>query len=411
MQFSAPWLDEPYSVPWWPGVPWKKGWLNLPYYFEHPSDLEGRPGIDTVPPTITALSKDRHGLEFESEAASVAYPFEKIAAVITRANVAFANLETPLAARGRRAGLMFRAPGSFADALIEAGFDVISTANNHALDAGEIGLLETIEHLRRAGVKSIGTGANLDEARQPALVEHNGLTIGFLAYTQFEASGTRAFALSDRSGVMPLDPRLVEEDIERLRQRVDFIVLSFHWGFEDTQDVYPVARSFARRMIDAGADIILGHHPHVPRGIEVYRGKVIVYSLGNLVFGLSWPAWIDNVLARFTLSANGIEQVEILPVAGRGEDVAQPYLLTGPRAVDLLKDLRDRSAALNTAMEILGDRGVIVPATATLSADESDPRLIPMIPVLISLTALTVIAGIAGIFVLRLVRRGFSWKR
>jgi poly-gamma-glutamate synthesis protein (capsule biosynthesis protein) len=105
---------------------------------------------------------------------------------------------------------------------------------------------------------------------------------------------------------------------------VDIVVLSFHWGIENTQDAHATARSFAHEMVDLGADIILGHHSHFPAGIEVYNGKAIFYSLGNLIFGHSRPRWMDNYLARLTIGARRIERIEILPISGQGAAIAQP---------------------------------------------------------------------------------------
>ena len=107
--------------------------------------------------------------------------------------------------------------------------------------------------------------------------------------------------------------------------------------------------------------MILGHHPHVPRGVEVYKGRVIFYSLGNLIFGHNHDYWMNNYVARMTLTPEGISSVEILPVAGIDQNLSQPYLLTGPEARELLEDIQTRSAALDTRMEIQGDVGVIVP--------------------------------------------------
>ncbi len=132
-------------------------------------------------------------------------------------------------------------------------------------------------------------------------------------------------------------------------------------AIENSQNTHPMARAFAHDIIDAGADMILGHHPHVPRGVEVYRGKVIFYSLGNLIFGHSHDYWMDNYVARLTLTPERIAVVQILPVAGKGRNLAQPYVLSGADARSVLEDIQTRSEALDTRMEIQGDVGVILP--------------------------------------------------
>lgn len=337
------------------------GWIPVPYLNlpERRSYLEDTLGIKLETEESHHVRAIRYNIKFSSSAEEGRYPFKRIAPVLESADITFANLETPLSNRARHTGA-FRTPTSFAEAIREAGIDVVSVANNHALDAEEQGLLDTIENLWRTGVGSVGGGRNLEDARRPFIVERNGIKVAFLGYTQFVNEGrAKAFALPNRSGVVALDPFIIKEDIRRVRNQVDYVVLSFHWSIENTQETHPDSRKFAREMLDAGADIILGHHPHMPQGIEVYKGKVVFYSMGNLVFGHSHDYWVDNFLGRLTLTRKGISQVEILPVSGRGEALSQPYLLEGAEARAFLEDIQARSAKLDTKMEIKGNVGVI----------------------------------------------------
>jgi poly-gamma-glutamate capsule biosynthesis protein CapA/YwtB (metallophosphatase superfamily) len=334
-------------------------WLPVPYINmpENVAYLSSRGvAIDTT--QGHHKTSIQYGLTFRSKEEEARHPLQRIAPVLREADIAFANLETPLSDRARHTGA-FLTPTAFADALRWAGIDVVSTANNHAMDAEETGLLDTIEALERVGIGHAGTGRNLEEARRPFIIEREGIRIAFLAYAQFVNGGASNFALPDRSGVAPMSPPIIREDIRRVRDRVDLVVVSFHWSIENSQDTHPEDRSFAKAVVDAGADIVLGHHPHVPRGVEVYRGKPIVYSLGNLIFGHSHDYWVDNYLVRLTLTRTGVTQVEILPVAGSGTDLAQPFLLEGERARRTLEDIQARTAQLETRMEIVGDRGVI----------------------------------------------------
>lgn len=189
--------------------------------------------------------------------------------------------------------------------------------------------------------------------------------MAFLGYARaINIVGSSGFAQPDQSGVLPMDPLLIAEDIRRVRDQVDYVILSLHWAIENSSDTHPDARRFAYEMIDAGADMILGHHPHVPRGVEVYDGKVIFYSLGNYTFGHNHTYWGDGYVGRLTLGPDGVTQVDILPIAGQGNDLAQPFLLEGARAQAVLEDIQTRSAALDTPMEIVGDIGVIRPPLA-----------------------------------------------
>lgn len=336
------------------------GWIRVPY-LNNPSSVAHLERIGA--PVDTAAGHHRialqYDLAFDSREQEARYPLQRIGPLLRSADIAFVNLESPLSDDARHTGA-FRMPTAFADALSWAGIDVVSTANNHAMDAEEQGLFDTIEALDRAGVGHVGTGRDLADARRPHVVERDGIRVGFLAYAQHVNGGTAAFAQPGRSGVMPLDPLLIREDVRRLRDQVDYVVVSFHWAIENSQDTHPDARAFAKDILDAGADVILGHHPHVPRGVEVHDRKPIFYSFGNLIFGHNHDYWMDNYVARLTLTRDrGITQVEILPTAGTGDDLSQPYLLEGARAKTLLEDIQARTAQLDTRMEIRGDRGVI----------------------------------------------------
>lgn len=337
-------------------------WLQVPYLDNERSRryLTGTHGRELETPESHHVRAIHYGLEFDSPVEMARYPLRRIAPAFREADVAFANLETPLSDDARWSGA-FRTPTTFADGLAWAGIDVVSTANNHALDAEGEGLRDTREALWRAGVGAVGTGRDLEDARRPFIVERDGIRIAFLGYAQFVNAGRSAFARPDRSGVAPLDPFVIEEDIARIRERVDHVVLSFHWGIENAKETHPDAREFARRMIDAGADVILGHHPHVPRGVEIYDGKAILYSLGNLIFGHNHTYWGDNYLARLTLVRDGIERVEVLPVAGSGNELSRPFLLTGERARAVLEEVRALSGELDTRLVIEGDVGVVRP--------------------------------------------------
>jgi poly-gamma-glutamate synthesis protein (capsule biosynthesis protein) len=290
------------------------------------------------------------------------YPFQRSLDLLRGADVTFANLEMPLSDGRCRAGATCGAP-AFADTLRWAGLDVISLANNRTHDAETAGLLDTMAALTRAGVGWIGAGRNLADARRPLVVERNGLKLAFLGYSYGSAFGLESFVRPDAAGIMPLDPLIIREDIRRVRDQVDFVILSFHWGILDSQDVHPEERRFGQEMIDAGADVILGHHPHVPKGVEVYRNGVIIYSLGNFTMGHGHddPEMLDNFLARLTFERGGIARIEVIPWAGVGLDIAQPYQLQGERAQALLRSVQQMSAKVDTEMAIDGDVGVIRP--------------------------------------------------
>lgn len=343
------------------GEPEVLRWEASPYLnlAANRAEITARFAEEVEPPRSHHRIAIQYGLEFDDVVEEARHPFLRTRDLFQEADIAFANLEMPLSTRARHTGA-FRGHPAFADGIRWAGIDVVSTANNHAFDAEEQGLLDTREALRRAGVGSVGTGSDLEDARSPFILERDGIRVAFLGYARaINVVGSSGFAQPDRSGVMPLDPILIKEDIQRVRDQVDYVILSFHWAVENSKQTHPEARAFAHQMLDAGADVILGHHPHVPRGIEVYDGKVIFYSLGNYTFGHNHTYWGDGYLGRVTLGTDGATGVEILPLAGEGHDMAQPYLLEGDRARAVLEEVRELTADLDTRMEIEGDVGTI----------------------------------------------------
>ena len=308
-------------------------------------------------------SKKPHDLSFESDAEWAKYPFRKIGDIFRKADIAFVNLESPVSDNAPKVGA-FLTPTIFTKGLNFAGIDLVSLANNHMLDGQIWGLYDTLDTLDKADVAHIGAGKDLAQARQPHIIEKKGIRIAFLAYAQKENSGASSFATPNRAGIAPLDPLLIEEDIKRIKGSVDHIILSFHWDlfqFDASKsfDLHTDAVDFAHQMIDAGADAILGHGPHIPRAVEYYKGKPILYSMAHLIFSIGLDSWVDNYVARLNITKDAIPSVEILPVAGIFEDLAQPYLLEGERAHKLLTRLQGLSKGMGGALKIDGNKGVL----------------------------------------------------
>jgi poly-gamma-glutamate synthesis protein (capsule biosynthesis protein) len=195
------------------------------------------------------------------------------------ADIAFANLECPLAATGRHdpEHAVFRADPATVAALLQGSFDVLSLANNHTLDAGQPALLETIDHLETAGIRYVGAARDPAHGSDPAFLVVRGTRIGFLAFADLN------FPYTCQSVV---DGSLanLRAQVAAARRNCELLIVSFHWGQQGSDQ--PTSRQIdvARASIDAGADLILGHHPHVLQGAEIYRRRLILHSLGNFVF-------------------------------------------------------------------------------------------------------------------------------
>jgi poly-gamma-glutamate synthesis protein (capsule biosynthesis protein) len=305
----------------------------------------------------------------------LSYPLRRLAPTFHAADLVFVNCEGALSDHGRQNGLN-RTPEKFAKVMRSSGISIVNLANNHTFDAEERGFLDTLRALSSAGIAHVGGGHDLAEARKPVILARNGIKLGFLGYAQFNNMGESVFAAEGRPGIVPMDPFLIKEDIRRLRPQVDYVVVAIHWATNRKYDISPENRTFAHDLIDAGADIIMGHHPPHPKGIEVYHGKVILYAPSNILRGHTNMNSDDGYLARFTLGEKSVEKVEVLPIAGKGQPAGrtgqpydaklfQPFLMEGASAQQLLEGVRSRSAALDTTMNIDGNKGVItIPPTS-----------------------------------------------
>lgn len=212
-----------------------------------------------------------------------AAPLRAVAPLLSSADIAFVNLEAPFSDQGRPVskGMVFKAEPEMVDALHLAGIDVVSTANNHARDCGYYGVDFTLRWLAQHGIAAAGTGHTAQEAHRGAVIERNGHRFGFLAYTYDQSNGN----YRDRDDrIAMLDPDRMAADVARLRSRADVIFVSMHAGVEYQKQPNAEQRRFAHAAIDAGANVVIGAHPHVTQPVESYREGVIFYSLGNLVF-------------------------------------------------------------------------------------------------------------------------------
>lgn len=309
--------------------------------------------LDVVKPAGFQVQTDKM-----SEKLIFDYPFRKITSLFQQNDLVLINLETPLAEQSVRTLGSFKSKPEFAHAMRQAGISLVNVANNHMYDAGQLGFIRTMEHLGQAGIAIVGGGENRSEARRGKEIDVKGKRLAFLGYTQY--CNSRFISVVDEySGILPLDANMVVEDIQAAKQHADLVFVNLHWGVEDQPFVQLKCRKMAHRFIDAGADGIIGHHPHVPHAIEVYKKRPILYSLGNFIFGTYTKDWVDNILAQIIIGEREIEGVIVHPIAGKGSELFQPFLLTGARAQVVLDDLRKKCAVFNTALAIDNELGFI----------------------------------------------------
>ena len=229
----------------------------------------------------------RHVARVARERKDPAFPLRDLAPVLQAADIAFVNLESPFSDRGAvvERGMIFKAEPDMIAALELAGVDVVSTANNHARDQGSHGVEFTLDWLQRHQIAVVGTGSSAEAAHAGVVIERNGMKFGFLAYTYDQSNGNHP-DMDDRVAVM--DVSRMREDVSRLSSSgaagADAVIVSMHAGTEYSPKSNAQQVEFARAAIDAGARVVVGHHPHVTQPWERYGEGVIFYSLGNLVF-------------------------------------------------------------------------------------------------------------------------------
>ena len=215
-------------------------------------------------------------------------------AEIQAADFFMTNEEFPFSTRGTPAPdkqFTFRVHPEKVKLMQEMGIDLVTLANNHALDYGRDAMLDTIDTLDHAGIRHVGAGKNLAEARKPDVVELNGRTFAFIGATRVYPEEDWA-AGTDSAGMFSAydGGAQLAEEVKAAKQQADYVIAYVHWGIEREETPNEVQKSIAHRLVDAGADLVVGAHPHVLQSIEYYQGVPIAYSLGNFVFGSSIPS-------------------------------------------------------------------------------------------------------------------------
>ena len=216
----------------------------------------------------------------------------------------------------------FRAHPTRVDILKEMGADIVSLANNHALDFGEEALLDTFTTLDEAGIDYVGAGLNMDRAKAPIYYTIGETTIAYVAASHV-IYAMDWYATDTRPGMVgTYDPTLIVTSIKEAKENSDFVVIYVHWGQERIHEPVDYQKNLARIYIDAGADAVIGCHPHVMQGLEFYKGKTIAYSLGNYWFNASKR---ESGLLKIYLNPDGTTDTQLLPAMN---DSTYTYLIT-----------------------------------------------------------------------------------
>ena len=333
---------------------------------------------------------------------------------LRQSDLVWGACEVQFAREGYRtdAPIAYLADPAIGDDLRRAGFGIMTVATNHTCDFGPAAFLETLGHLRAAGITPVGGGRTVEEAMAPKVIVIAGRRIGFLAVScllppDYAATDTRpgiaplrvdqwaefhpillatepGAPLAMRSRVRPEDQERLADAIRALRPSVDHLVVSVHWGYGRGDPQAEYQRPLGHAIIDAGADMVLGNHPHSPAGLETYRGRPILYSLGNHIAQQDWAnatpvqreifAQIDpwSLVSRIAFGAAGVRSIEFR--ATECDAQGMPILIAGTaEARPILERFRRLSETMGTRLEIDGPAAVarFVEAEADVGAAAS----------------------------------------
>lgn len=294
--------------------------------------------------------------------------FQSLRLDLAMPDVTFGNLETPPTKVGKptaaksahdvaaRRQYVLRADPDWIPILDAASFDILSLANNHAMDYGADGLLDAMAAISRAGMKAVGSGGNLPEASRPAFVDINGTKVALLAFLAFRGEGALAAcgpASASRAGVNTLRGggsgvtaavrSKLRASISEAKRTARLVLVSYHWGLERQRTPTDYQMALAKATIDAGADGVIGHHPHVLQPYAIYRGKPILYSLGNFTAPKHTGSLGETVVFEMRYRGQTLTCMRVIPARIRG---GTPDKLIGREAQVALKRLGDAAREL-----------------------------------------------------------------
>ena len=286
-------------------------------------------------------------------------PVEKLVPLFEEADIKMFNLETPVSSKAspdETKRYVFNAKPEEINLLTKLDVDLVFLANNHTMDYGYQGILETFKNLNSRGILFVGAGNNAEEAFSPKNLVYRNNKIRI--HSSSAIGEARLYATSKTAGAAAFSvPRLLKTS----GLKGDFFdILSIHWGVEYNPEPTRSQTDDAHKLIDAGFQVIVGHHPHIPQGIEKYNDGLILYSLGNFIFGSRNQYLNHNIAIMLYIDNNKLTSCEIIPIFGKfqkGEHIIYP--LEGTEAMNFLEEISLLSQKLNTRIHLKNGRGYI----------------------------------------------------
>ncbi len=289
-------------------------------------------------------------------------PLAEVASHLASADIAVGNLESPLSSRGTEKtekDVRFRGDPRGVEGLAASGFDFLSLANNHVLDWGPVALADTVSLLESKGIGHAGAGSNRTAAWTPAVVERGDASVAFLSFSHILPPGFVATARSAGLAQGRNNMDAVVAAIREAKAKNDYVLVSFHWGVEYADDCNGDQVRDAHRAIDAGADMVLSHHPHVIQAVELYKGKLIAYSLGDFVFDHYSRKTGEAFILDAELGPHGTGAIRVTPVYL--DSNGKPEFVKGAAARSILDRLKLISVKRGTTVTITGSTAVVTP--------------------------------------------------
>jgi poly-gamma-glutamate capsule biosynthesis protein CapA/YwtB (metallophosphatase superfamily) len=290
-----------------------------------------------------------------------AHPWGDVLPLLKKNDFNIINLETTITKSEKRVFKVFnfKLDPDNIQTLVEANISLVNLANNHILDFNEEGFIETLKVLDSKKIKHVGAGQDIIQARKLEILEKNGIKIGVIGYTDNEPDW---IATSEKSGINYVrigQLEKIEHDIKSVRNKVDVLIVSIHWGPNKVERPETTLVDFAHKIIDCGADLIHGHSAHIFQGIEIYNGKAIIYGAGDFIDDyMIYPDQHNDhsFLFKTIITKDGIQKIELIPVY---ISEMQVNLAKNDLAQKILNHMKKLSAEFGTKLEIKDDHGII----------------------------------------------------